>query len=188
MGSIAEDSHAIVLIADYAGVDAGNKLNLMGAGYLLSGWMGAQTAPMHVAVMIDVHGRHAGEQFTFTLELRDRDLNELVSLPGPTGTLEAMRISQVATAERPVLPGVSIPNDVPCRVQMQLAFPTGIPLIPGHRYVWRLLIDNAHRKNWAANFYVPEPPSGPVFGGPAGPGAIPGVESTQDGEDPLEES
>jgi hypothetical protein len=187
MGSIAEDSHAVILLADYVGLDAGNKLNLMGAGYSLAGWMAGQTAPMHVAVLIDVHGRHAGEQFTFTLELRDRDRNELVSLPGPTGTLEAMRISQVATAERPVLVGVPIPHDIPCRVQMQIGFPTGLPLTPGHRYSWRLLIDNTHRKNWVANFYVPELPSGPVFGGPADPGAIPAVAPTDDVEDPLDE-
>src|SRR4051812_46935927 len=102
--SIAEDAHAILLLADYASIDAGAKVNVIGAGFTLAGWQAGQTAPMHVVMMIDINGRHAGEQFTFTLELRDRDTSELVALPGPTGAAEALRISQVLTAERPALP------------------------------------------------------------------------------------
>ena len=186
MGSIAEDSHAVLLLADYISADAASKINLMGAGFSIAGWTGAATAPMHVAVMIDVHGRHAGQTLSYTVELRDTDLDQVVQLPGPTGKPEALQFGQVATVQPPAIPGVALPRDLPCRIQMLLAFPTGLPLTTGRRYKWRLLIDNTHRKSWVANFYVPEPPSPPVYGGPSGPGDIPGVESIPDEDDPLE--
>ncbi len=187
MGSIAQDAHAVLLLADYIGMDNGGKFNLMGAGFGIAGWQAGQTAPMYLAVMIDVPGRHASEKFTWSVELRDVEADQLVVLPGPTGQAEPVRFAQAVVAERPTSPELVLPPDLPGRVQMQFAFPNGMPLSPGRRYRWRLAIDNTFRKNWVANFYVPEPPAPPVYGGPNGPGAIEGVEQIPDEEDPLEE-
>ena len=178
MAALWQDTRVTVLLADYASADAAGKINMIGAGYVLAGWDSGtnSTAPMHVAVIMDVAGRHAGEQFTFELELRDTSLSEVVSLPGPTGQSQALRVSQLALAERPMVPGLHLPQDVPCRVQLTLGFPNGLPLVPGHHYSWQLKIDGQRRPNWSADFFVPDVPKGPIFGGPAGPADIPGVE------------
>jgi len=177
MPTVYEDASAVLLLADFANADPSGKVNMVGAGFILAGWdpNARTTAPMHLAVMIDVHGRHAGQQMTFELELRDLDLDQVVALPTPLGSEEAVRVAQNAKLEKISIPGVVLPEEFPCRVQMTLAFPTGLPLTPGHGYAWRLKIDGQRRRHWEARFYVPEMPQGPVFGGPVGPADIPGV-------------
>lgn len=175
-----EDASATLLLADYASTDASAKINMIGGGFSLAfaDLTTRTTAPMHLIVLVDIHGRHAGRQVTVEVELRNLDADEVVALPTPLGGVEAVRMAQVATLEKPLIPGVFLPDDFPCRVQMLLGFPQGLPLPVGKRYAWRLRIDGQRRRHWDALFFVPEPPKGPVFGGPAGPADIPGVERT----------
>jgi len=161
------ESHATVLLADHIAIDTVGKINALGLGFAISGIVGTgMTGPMHVAVMIDVPGKYAGEQCALSLELRN-DLNQVVQLTGPSGQPEALRIQQLTRIERPSVPSHYLPPDMFCRVQMAVAFANGLPLEPGHTYTWKVQIDGNHRKDWVANFHVPGPPPPPVFGGPA---------------------
>lgn len=169
MGLI-EDAHVTVMVGDYVGVDAANKLNVIGGGFLIAGLQGTGLiAPQHIAVAVTAPGRYTGTEFDLTIELRNSDTNSAVQLPGPTGQLEALRISQIVKFPRTELPGVHIPEHVPTQVQFVMAFPAGLPLAPEHTYEWRVEVNGQRRKGWVAQFYVPGPPPPPVFGGPSNP-------------------
>lgn len=178
MSSIFEDAHVSVFVGDYIAVDAGGKLNAIGLGFTAVGiQQTGLSSPMCVATIIDLPRKHAGSEFSLSIELRDTDADEAVKVPGPSGQLEALRVQQVARvdpAQSPV-PGVYLPPDMPSRVQAILAFAAGLPLRPGGNYAFRIEIEGSHRKHWIAPFHVLGPPPGPVFGGPVGPADIPTV-------------
>lgn len=182
--SLVEEARVVVLVADYIAADASNKLNFIGAGFQLAGH-DAQTgviAPQHVAVIVDLPAKHHDTDVSLGVELRNRDTDQVVHVPGPMES-QTMRIQQVVRPMRPSMPGVWLPDTLPCRVQYLLQFPGGLPLPAGHGYYWRVELDGNHRKDWKSEFYVPGPPPGPVFGGPAGGAAdvpkFPGPEDDQ---------
>lgn len=177
--SLFSDAHAVVLIADFIGADAAGKLNAIGAGFAISGiGPDGQTPPQHVAVMVDVPSKYAGDEYALLLELRNETTGAVVQVPSATGQLEALRMQQVVRVERPALgPAIYLPNDMTCRSQVTIGFPMGLPLEPGNSYAWQLRIDGQHRPGWIARFHVVGPRPGLVFGGPAGPADIPDVET-----------
>ena len=172
------DTRAVVLIADYIAIDATSKINALGQGFSITGIQPTgSTAPMYVAALIDFPPSSAGDQVPVTLELRDETTDTLVSLAIEAGQPpQAMRIQQLAPIQRTQLPGIHLPADLPCRVQMVLAFPMGLPLTPGHRYAWKIEVDGTRLKGWSARFYVAGPPPAPIIGGPAGPAAIANID------------
>jgi len=173
---IFEEAHAFLLLADYIGVDASGKLNALGAGFAMSGIQpNGLTAPMYLAVVIEIPSKYAGQEFSACLELRDEETGSAVQITGPSGQLEALRIQQVAKVERLGPPGVYVPERMFSRVQLNVGFQTGLPLAPGRFYQWRLEIDGQHQKNWYVSFYVIGPPPGPVFGGQSGPTDLPSL-------------
>lgn len=178
--SIFTDASCIVILADYIGIDAASKANILGGGFAISGLQqNGQTAPQYVAVFVDVPGKYRGEEFTLSLELHDDTAGGTVQMPGPSGQVEALRVAQIVKAEAPNIPGIYLPDTMFSRVQTVLAFPNGIPLPVGHFYSWRAQIDGQGRPGWKASFHVPGPPPQPVFGGPAGPAAIPTMPSPE---------
>ena len=173
---IFDEAHASLLLADYIGVDAAGKLNALGAGFAMSGIQpNGLTAPMYLAAVIVIPSKYAGQELSACLELRDEETGSAVQLTGPSGQQEALRIQQVVKVDRPALPGLYIPERMPCRVQLNIGFQTGLPLAPGRFYEWRLEIDGQHKKDWHVSFYVLGPAPGPVFGGPAGPADLPNL-------------
>lgn len=176
--SIAQECQAIILIADYIAVDAGGKLNAIGAGFAITGVQSTGfTGAMTVGVLIDVPTQHLGKNFAISLDLRDADTSSVVQIAGVSGQPEALRVQHVVVAERPLIPGMYLPPDLHGRVQMILAFPNGLPLRPGRSYEWRLEVDGTHRKGWVSRFHVAGPAPQPVIGGPAGPATIPNIET-----------
>lgn len=173
-----QNTRASVILADYIGLDAAGKVNALGQGFTVTGVTptGA-TPPMYVAALIDMPSASAGDQVALTLELRDESTDTLVTMPDEVGSANAVRIQQLVPVQRTQIPGVHLPNDLPCRVQTVLAFPMGLPLTPGHRFAWKLEVDGTRLKGWSAHFYVVAPPPGPVIGGPAGPSTIPNIQS-----------
>lgn len=164
-----------MFIADHIGMDSGGKLNALGAGFMVSGMQPTGlTSPLSIAVFIDVPSKYIGQDFTLSLELRNEATGSAVTVPGPSGTPEALRLSQIARVERPDARGVFLPPEVPARVQVVTAFPNGLPLVLGAVYSWRVEIDSQFRKGWSTSFFVPGPPPAMVFGGPANPADIPG--------------
>jgi hypothetical protein len=179
--TLFDDATALVAIADYIGVDAGGKINAIGLGFTVAGIQPTGfTAPQYVVALVDAPASYAGEQAMLTLELRNLTDDEVVQGPGPSGQLEAVRITSQAKFERPNLPGGILGEDMPVRVQVTLGFPVGVAnLVPGKTYAWKLQVDGRSRPSWRAFFHVPSAPPGPIFGGPAGPSSIPNVGSIE---------
>lgn len=185
-----EGTRAILILADYIGVDLGSKLNIIGAGFTLTAIQPGTntTAPQYIAALIDFPSNTVGRQIPITLELRDETTGFAAVMPGPTGSSEALRVQQLAILQHPTIPGVTMPETLPCRHQSVLGFPNGLPLEPGHRYAWKLEIDGTKLKGWQAHFHVLAPPPQPVFGGPNGPSDIPAVDFPGEIEDEIDDS
>jgi hypothetical protein len=176
---LTDEISVTVLVADYVGIDAAGKLNLIGAGFLTTGLdpNTGMTPPFSLAVLIEAPPTYVATELAVTLELRDETSDSVVQMAGPTGQREALRISQLARFEKtpPLLNGMVVPDGLPTRLQFNVGFSNGLPLKPGVLYAWRVDIDGQRRKPWAARFTVPAPPPGPVFGGPVGPSGIPNL-------------
>jgi len=176
--AIYDDASVTVFVADHIATDAAQKLTALGAGFLFAG-VNPQTglsAPQHVAVLIDVPAKYVGQQFALSLELRDETVGQLVQVATPpTGQLDALRVQQIVPVNPLQVVGAVLPDGTPIRSQVTMGFPTGVPLMVGHRYAWQVEIDGQHRSGWKAVFSVLGLPPGPVFGGLAGPAAIPNI-------------
>ena len=70
---------------------------------------------------------------------------------------------------------------------MILNFNNGLLLPAGNTYDWRLEVDGQKRPGWFVRFHVLVPDDGPIFGGPVGPGTIPGVQMPQPSDDSNQE-
>lgn len=167
-----------IFVTDYAATDAVSKINALGIGWTVTGTdpSTGMTAPQALVAMIDLPPELYGQDFSMTVTLRDAT-GDPVMLPGPAGTPQAMRIAQVARAEEPVFPPeMFVPRHlVWAHVQMILNLANGLPLPPG-LYTWSMEIDGNEDSRWATSFYVPGKRPDPVFGGPANPAQIPGVD------------
>jgi hypothetical protein len=170
--SVLDDARVLLFVADYAGVDAAQKINAIGAAFTLTGIQPQTglTPPHHVVVIIDVPTEYVGTDFALAIELRRDDLNQAVTVPGPAGQPEAMRIQQIVRPEKPqVPPGAQMPPGLYARIQYVLAFPTGLQLPPGVTYRWRVEIEGQTKTGWDTVFHVLAPVPGPLFGGPSAP-------------------
>lgn len=169
--SAYDDARALILLADYAGVDASGKVNAIGAAFNVTALdHRGQTPPHYVIVFVSVPRSYVGQDFSVVIELRRADLNQTVTLPTPAGQAEALRIQQVARPEMPmVAPGTLLPADLDSRVQYVLAFPNGLSLQAGVTYRWRVEVEGHSKPDWEAPFSVLAPVPPPIFGGPSAP-------------------
>ena len=175
--AIYDDTNMFLLLADYIGIDTAGKINAIGAGFTLTGvQQNGLSAPQYLAAVIDIPGKYHGQQFAFSLELRDESTGRPVQLVTDTvGTLEPLRIQQVVSVTRPTPPNVYIPDSMFARAQVTIGFPEGVPVKPGRTYGWHAQVDGQTRAGWSTRFHVPGPPPPPVIGGPSGPASIPGL-------------
>ena len=175
--AIRDDATVKLILADYISVDAGNKLNALGVGWTVSGVQAnGFTVQQYLAVLVDVPSTYVGQEFALEIDLFDETAGSVAQVPGPlgaSGSLEAMRIGQLAKVEPPLAPGAYLPPTMFSRTQALLGFQSGLPLTPGHLYAWRVSIDGEGRRDWVARFLVAGAPPPPVFGGLAGPSDIP---------------
>jgi hypothetical protein len=165
VSEVADDATVRLLVADYASADVGGKLNVIGGGIAVLGHVptAGQTAPFALVVWITVPPRHYNAECAVEIVLEDASGNP-ISLPGPTGQAQVMRVGQAVRFEEPkLLPGVAR-HVLRSRTQYVLAFPTGLPLPVGQQYVWRVKIDHQTRDDWTEQFVVPGPVPGPVIG------------------------
>jgi hypothetical protein len=165
VSEVASDATVRLLIADYAAVDAGGKLNIIGGGIAVIGHVqptGA-TPPFALVVSITVPPKHYNADCSVEIILEDSG-GTPVSVPGPTGQSQVMRIGQATRFEEPkLLPGIPR-NELRARAQFVLAFATGLPIQIGQRYRWRVKIDHDTRDEWTEEFFVPGPAPAPVLG------------------------
>lgn len=174
--SIATESRARVILADFANSDAAGKINVLGTAYsmLIQPSPGAW-APFSVATIVDVPAKYAGEVFAFSLELLDLTTGKPFQVAQPGG-LEPMRVSQAITVSQvQVPPGLKVPTDVMSQHALVMNFPQSLPFTPGSSYEWQIQIDGKSRPDWATRFHALGPQPGVVFGGPMNPPHIPGV-------------
>lgn len=174
-GSIAESVRVVVVLADYALADASGKVNVLGAGWHLTGaGPDGLTPQQSLAVFFEVPPPYVGEQFAVAITLLD-EADQPVQVPGPEGELQPLRLQQLVQADRPQAAGVQLPPDLPAQTQIVLSLGGGLPLQPGQAYRWVVEVDGNTNPQWQAGFYVVAPPPPPVFGGPGGPADIPGL-------------
>jgi hypothetical protein len=173
-----DDALVQVLLADYIGIDAGGKFNLIGQGFQYTAIQPSGVSnPMFILAIVDVPSRYVGTQVSVSLELIDLTENGSFKLPAATGRPEALRAEQMFDINPPVIaaPGFQAPRNMSARAQMVMGFPNGLPLSPGKDYEWRVLVDGQRRKGWVARFHVLAPVPPMVFGGQGGPSEIPNV-------------
>lgn len=165
MSEVADDATVRLLIADYAAADAAQKLNVIGGGIAVIGFVPttAQTAAFALVVWITVPVKHYNAECAVEIVLEDSG-GSPVALPSPTGESQIMRIGQVVRFEEPKLPPGVPRRAIRARTQWVVGFATGLPLPVGQRYVWRVKIDHQTRDNWTEEFVVPGPVPGPVIG------------------------
>lgn len=192
MSAIFEAARVYIYTGDYIAADPTGKLNAIGlSANLLSiqpNLSPPVSAPLSIAVIIEIPRRFAGEQFNWAVELRDLTTDSAVLVPSaPDGRLEALRIQQLSKAEFPNIPGLVLPEEMPCRVTLAMQLGTGLPLTPNHAYEWRVSVDGSRRKSWGSVFCVLGPPPPPIVGGPAGPASIPNLPTSEEDE-PAEDA
>jgi len=166
VSDVFEGATVRLLLADYAAVDAAGKLNVIGGGITLVGFnpQAGLTAPFAVVVSVSVPPELYGAECSVEIVLED-DGGGAVSLPGPAGEVQSIRVGQAVIFERPVFNGSHVPQGaIRARTHWVMAFSTGLPLAIGQRYVWRVRIDHETRPDWTEEFFVPGPMPGPVFG------------------------
>lgn len=172
--AIKDDATVNLILADYISVDSAGKINVLGAGWTVSGVQpNGFTVQQCLAIVVDVPNGYVGQEFALDIDLYDETTGSVAEVPGPSGALEAMRIGQLAKVEPPLAPGTYLPPTMFSRIQAVIAFLGGLPLSPGHLYAWRVSIDGERHPHWVARFVVASAPPAPVFGGPAGPSEIP---------------
>ncbi len=174
--SLFLDASLAVVLADYVGTDPSGKFSLIGGGLNVLGvGPDGNTAPHYLAAWVELPGRYAGVQFSISLSLWDEDTGSVVQVPrGPGLAPEALRIQQLAVAQRIYIDGVPVPEETSVRAHFAIGFMTGLPLVPGHRYSWRAEIDGQRKKGWRTDYYLLPLPQPPIVGGPAGPADIAG--------------
>ena len=166
MSEVSDNASVRLLIADYASNDAAKKLNVIGGGLsLISFDPGAGlTTPFTVIVSVTVPPKLYETEASIEMLLED-SAGGLVSVPGPSGEAQAIRIGQAVTFEKPVFAGAYVPNGVvDSRAQFVLTFNSGLPIAPGQRYLWRVRIDTESKTERTEALSVPGPAPAPVLG------------------------
>jgi hypothetical protein len=131
-----------MLLCDAAQV-ADGKLFILGGGWSLTG---PDPTPSAIAVKLEVPWSEADKAHHWELFLVDADGRE-VTIPGPDGTSQTIEIRGDFQVGRPT----EIPEGSP--IDLPLAFNLGpLPLTPGQRYTWRLVIDGDSDEAWSLGF------------------------------------
>lgn len=130
-----------MMLADSAQV-ANGKLFILGGGWSVTG---PQPVPSAIALKIEVPWGEANRKHNLKLELVDSDFRSVL-VPTPTGEMPVVLSGDFEVGRPAGLPP-GTPLDVP------FAFNIGpLPLVPGQRYVWKLIIDGNTDNDWQAAF------------------------------------
>ncbi len=139
-----------MLLCDSAQVAEG-KLYILGGGWSLTG---PDPTPSALALKLEVDWHEADQPHHWELFLEDAD-GHPVTVPGPEGA-QPVEVRGDFQVGRP--PG--IPQGSP--VDLPLAVNVGpLPLAPGTRYSWRLVVDGHGSDDWAVSFTT-RPPAEPA--------------------------
>lgn len=170
MSEVSASAHVTFVVADYMAVGPQSKLTFVGAGisFVSVDPMSGQSAPLSICATATFHPKFVGEspQVVLTLETED---GAVLELPARADQLEGqpvrVEVGSATPLAQTVIDGFEIPADaIRPKVNVLMQFQNGLPLQPGHRYVWRITIDGETRDDWTESIYVaksinPTPPS-----------------------------
>jgi len=135
-----------MLLCDSAQV-ADGKLFVLGGGWSLTG---PDPMPSAIAMKIDVEWHEADVVHHWELYLEDADGRPFM-VDTPEGH-HPVEVRGEFTVTRPT----TVPEGTP--IDVALAVNLGpLPLTPGNRYSWRLVIDGESSENWALAFTTRPP-------------------------------
>lgn len=166
MSEAADAAIVRILLADFANADPANKLNLIGAGITMIGIVPNTnaTVPHAVVAKVSFPPKFVGESPAVELALEHAD-GTLVTLPGPTGEPQLLRVGHAQALKPAVAPNVDVPpNTVRPSHQLVMYFSNGLPLEPNSLYAWRVKIDHETCDEWTETFYVATATTPPVIG------------------------
>ncbi|MCM3657771.1 hypothetical protein M3147_10960 [Agromyces mediolanus] len=166
MSDIAQAATVNIVLADFANNDAGGKGNIIGAGITLVGFDFQQGVTSKFAIWISVRIpiEFCPAEFPLEMAIVDADDN-LVSLPGPAGESQPLRIAQIVSVERPnVQVPAALRDHVGGQIQFVFDFNNGLPLAPNGRYEVRVRLDGDDSRTWKYSFAVVGQAPGPVVG------------------------
>jgi len=106
---------------------------------------GNHTPLSGLGVVVEVPSRYVGQSATLAVTLHDVASGELVVADVGEGEKLAVRTQQVVTFNQPRVEDQDLPPEMPCRAQLAINFPNGIPLETGHVYEWRAEVDRQIR-------------------------------------------
>src|SRR5436309_7202679 len=132
---------ATMMLCDAAQV-ADGKLYILGGGWSITG---PDPAPSGLAIKIEVGWNEAEQGHHWELFLVDADGGD-VTFDTPDGRQPVEIRGDFETGRPTGIPEGS-PVDVPLAINLG-----PIPLTPGTRYTWRLVIDGEQREDWTVGF------------------------------------
>lgn len=136
---------ATILLADAAQA-IGGKLYILGGGWSL---IGPDPTPSAVAVKLEVPWDRANHRYQLMLQLVDAD-GQAVVVPSPEGG-ESQPLEFTAEFEAGRPPGLRAGTPLDGAFAINLG---PLPLEPGNRYAWRLMIDGETEPEWQIGFSV----------------------------------
>ncbi|MCU1490618.1 MAG: hypothetical protein JWM85_2023 [Acidimicrobiaceae bacterium] len=130
-----------MLLCDAAQV-ADGKLYVLGGGWSL---IGPDPTPTAIALKIDVEWSELDQAHHWELFLADEDGNPVIAeaIDGP----QAIEVRGDFEVARPP----AVPPGSPVDVALALNFGP-LPLAPGHRYRWSMVIDGDANDDWSLAF------------------------------------
>jgi len=135
----APDVGVTMLLADAAQV-ADHKLYILGGGLTA---VGPRPQPVAIALLLSVPWDRANITHEWSVDLLDEDGHPVPNRDDPVtirGRFEAGRPTGLQ-------PGT------PLAVPLAINFTT-LPVMPGHSYIWQLLIEGRTRPEWRVRFHV----------------------------------
>lgn len=166
MSEIAENAVVNLIVADFANDDGSGKINVLGKGVAILGFdaRAGVTSRFTVAVDVWLPTRFAPAEFPVELALLEAS-GDLVAMPGPGGA-QNLRIAQVVNIQRsPMTPAASAEHiGSGSRINFNLDFSNGLPLVPNGRYIWRVQLDGDETRSWTYPLAVAGPGKGPIIG------------------------
>jgi len=131
-----------ILLADAAQAAEG-KLYVLGGGWSITG---PEPSPMALAIKIEVPWDQANQPHVCRLELLDSD-GQPINAETPDGDEAEIFFEANFEVGRPVGVKPGTPIDLPLAVNIP-----PLPLEPGGRFEWRLLIDGRTEADWRVAF------------------------------------
>jgi len=165
VSEIAETAKVSISLADYGATDAAGKINIVGDGVAVLGYVpeAGLTNRFTLLVSVRLPTRLTPTEFPLEVALLDAAGN-LAQVPGPAGS-QPFRIAHVVQAQSgAAVYGQVVSDHIGVHVHLALDMSNGLPIAANGLYRWRVQLDGDEEHSWTYPFAVGGPPAAPVFG------------------------